>query len=642
MVENIRILDKKTINQIAAGEVVERPASVVKELLENSIDAKSTKIIIEIESAGRKLIRVTDNGSGIPTDDMCIAFEKHSTSKISTINDVYKLSTMGFRGEALASIAAVARVECTSCFGENLTGRKIVIEGGELKSNIEVGCAKGTTLKIKDLFFNTPARNKYLKSDQTELTHIIDAVTRLAICHHNINFKLIHNHNELLNFPGTKNHINNLVNIYGKELVRNLVPIVKPTQQDYEITNKNDFKIKISGFIGKPSITRSDRNFQSIFVNGRYVECQLVTEAIKQAYHTLVMKHRHPIVILFIEVDPGKVDVNISPTKLQIRFETEDLVYNELLQTVQGTLRSYDLIPEVKITQKPKTVSLKAITTLGIGKPGIATNIPVPSASGTKINIDSRPDAELDREKRSRPNRFLNQSIFQQDKSWIKNKELMNEDTKSPTGEQSANEFISSSIDSNLPGINPIGQILDTYILAQAEDNLLIIDQHAASERIMYERIKNRYETLNMSTQELLEPIELELAPRELGLLRTNIDMLSELHFAIDEMGENRFYVKGIPIILGRIQSPEVIHDIINDLLLATKDPEHDQIKDKMMQIMACKAAIKAGKPMNIPEINQLLRDLYDINNPYTCAHGRPTIISVTENQLRKLFKRIV
>jgi DNA mismatch repair protein MutL len=656
-------LDKKTINQIAAGEVVERPASVVKELVENAIDANSKKIIIELQSAGKKLIRVTDDGDGIHPDEMKIAFEKHSTSKISKINDIYNLITLGFRGEALASIAAVAMIECISCDGKNLPGRKLVLEGGKVKSFTEIGSAKGTTIKIKELFYNIPARLKYLKSDQTELAHIIDAVTHLALYHNMIGFKLIHNSHEFLNFPAAKLQINNLINIYGKEMVRELLPLqtieepetnpVKPELQDMinapvsKTSNRAIEGIKLSGFIGKPSITRSDRGYQTVFVNGRYVECKVFSDAIKEAYRTLVMKNRHPIVILFIEADPGMFDVNISPTKTLVRFENESKLYNKLYKSIHGTLKSHDLIPEATLPNKPQTVTLKAITTLGVGKPGYLPPTIITDSQKTKQNVMGK-DTSFD------SIRTAHQSIL---KPGYEHKlehysEFGSPSTdnlragKEPYKEPNQNYRISGhpmpGMGSTLKFIQPVGQVMDTYIIAQAGEAMFIIDQHAASERIMYEKIKNRYNNSNMSTQELLSPVELELAPKELGLLKSNLNILKKLNFEIAELGDNNFYVKGIPIILGRLQDRELIHDIINDLISITTEKQHDIIKDKMMQIMACKAAIKAGKSMTIPEIQQLLNELYSIENPYTCAHGRPTIISLSDTQLRKLFKRIV
>jgi len=616
MTNKIKILDKKTINQIAAGEVIERPASVVKELLENSIDANSTTITIELEHAGRKLIRVTDNGDGISPEDLKLAFEKHSTSKISSINDVYELTSLGFRGEALASIAAVAWVECVSYDGFELTGRRIVLESGVVKSVTEVGCAKGTSVKVKGLFHNLPVRYKYLKSDQTELAHIVDVVTHLAIPNHKISFKVIHNGEEILNLPRTRNQIDYLVNIYGKEIVRNLIPISSEDYADtnrYEVTAKDkhpeEIKFKIEGYIGKPAITRSDKSFQPVYVNGRYVETQVIHNAIKDAYHTLVMRNRYPVVILFLGINPKKVDVNIHPTKLQVRFESEEGVYNEVIKTIKTTLKSHDLIPEAaeaKAKPKPQTVSLKAITTLGLGQPGYHSQLSMPGV------------------KPKQPRVGYGNSIYT---------------TQSILSTES-HEHAKGKI--HMPVIQPLGQILNTYIIARAMDGMLIIDQHAAHERIMYEKIKQRYSDLSMSTQELLNPTALELTPKELGFLRTNIDMLRELSFVIDEMGNNNYFVKGIPIILGKLQDPEFIHDIINDLIMVTKEKEPEIIKDKMIQIMACKAAIKAGKPLTIPEINQLLRELYSIEHPYTCAHGRPTIISMSETQLKKMFKRIV
>lgn len=614
---------------------------MVKELLENSIDANSKRIVIELESAGCKLIRVTDDGSGIPPDEIKMAFEKHSTSKISQINDIYNLSTLGFRGEALASIAAVALIECMSCFGKHTIGRKVVLDGGSVRSLTEVGSPKGTTIKVRDLFYNLPARYKYLKSDQTELAHIIDVVTHLAIYHYQIGFKLIHNGSELLNFPSTKNQINNLVNIYGKELVRNLIPFSSQEISKMDDSQNQETKtlkstqdpghphvlVKISGYIGKPSVTRADKSYQSIYVNTRYVESKVVSDAIKDAYRTLVMKNRYPFVILFISIDTSSIDVNISPTKLKIRFEDEQVIYNVVYRTIHDTLKTNDLIPEISTPQRPQSVSLKAITTFGIGRPGYYSSIPTSKLYDERREIQEKGEKDYEISLlKSRPK----QSI------------LISELEKTSWPEPSAEIPRNVEGKTTLPLIHPVGQVMDTYIVAQAGDSMLIIDQHAASERIMYEKIKQKYFNMTMAIQELLEPIELELSPRELGFLKTSLSTLEELQFIIDELGENKFYVKGIPIILGRLQDPEFIHDIINDLISLTQDKKPEIIKDKMIQIIACKAAIKAGKVMNIPEIQQLLSDLYSIDNPYTCAHGRPTIISMNETQLKKLFKRIV
>jgi DNA mismatch repair protein MutL len=657
----IKLLDKNTINKIAAGEVIERPASVVKELVENSIDANSTRIIIDLEQSGKKLIRITDNGDGIGYGELKIAFEKHSTSKITKIDDVYSLSSMGFRGEALASVAAVARVECRSSDGKAVTGQKIIIDGGVVKSEQEVGCPKGTTIKIKDLFYNVPVRQKYLKSDQTELAHIIDVITHLAIYYHNITFKLIHNENELLNLPATKNRIDNLVNIYGKELVRNLVPIKygplpmsehpnqtnQTDQADQNMSTKQNYtslNLSITGYLGKPSVTRNDTSYQSIYVNGRYIENRTINNAIKEGYRTLVMKHRFPVIILFISIKPESVDVNIHPTKLQVRFEDEEAIYNTMVKTIKNTLQHHDLITEAKITPKPHTVSLKAITTLGIGKPGHYTTRPhpseAPSVKSSHNNGQRRNEESI--------NYNLRQRVLNIDQSEYLSVQQQQQLNQLQLGRQQSPHLKhlkqpKQPIQHSPHGfIQPIGQISDTYIIAQSDDGMLIIDQHAAHERIMYERIKKRYSASTMATQTLLEPVALELSLKEQELLKNNLKMLRELSFTIDELGQNSYYVKSIPIILGRMQEPELIHDIINDLISITKEKESDIIKDKMIQVMACKSAIKAGRPMNIPEIQQLLSELYTLNNPYTCAHGRPTIISMNEIQLKKLFKRIV
>lgn len=598
----IIVLDKTTVNQIAAGEVIERPASVVKELVENSIDAGSTQLTIEVKDGGRKLIRVTDNGAGMRRAEVGVAFEKHSTSKIAKIEDLDTLTSLGFRGEALASIAAVSKVECITKPHGAEVGTIIRIEGGKLIHVKDIGCAEGTTIKVMELFYNIPARLKYLKREQTELAHISDIITRQVLIHTDIHFKLIHNDNELINAPITANELENIVNIYGKNVARELLPI----------ETSSGTELKLNGYISKPSVTRGDISQISVFVNRRYVKNRLITQVIKNAYRNLIPKHRYPIVVLELELDPSKLDVNIHPTKRQVRFQDEYKVRGALFNALESTLRRHNLIGEMAVVNVLKPP----------GAPQPHSKLPV--------HLPPKPPVEL------QPQRIPIPGPHQTSLEASPHMKSLDTELERARPE----DLAKSAPPSTLPAMLPAAQIHNKYIIAQTDEGLVIIDQHAAAERIMFERIQAGYQASEMQSQKLLTPIPLELTPKEINTLESHQDTLKAMGFEVEPFGKNTYYIRAVPVVLGRLENQAAIHDIIEDLISLGTVKDESTLKEQIIQIMACKAAIKTGEALSIPEMTTLIQELYNLENPYSCAHGRPTIIALTDKQLEKMFHR--
>lgn len=578
----IRILDEVTVTKIAAGEVIERPSSVVKELVENSIDAGADRITIEVKDGGKRYIRVTDNGMGMDREDACLSFERHSTSKIEDIEDLQKIRSLGFRGEALASIASVSKVEMTTRLRGSEIGTRVIIEGGEIKSVKETGCPEGTTVIVKELFYNTPARKKYLRSRRTELAHITETVTRYAIIWHDISFKLIHNDSEVLNAPATSNFLENIVNIYGKEIAKELI----------ELDFKSD-EIKVSGYIANPTVTKSDTSYQSIFVNRRWVTSSLISRAVKDGFGRLLMKSRFPIAILNIHIRQDRIDVNVHPTKSQVKFSNEFDVYNSVAKAVENALKREMIIPEFKARE----------------------------LKGRRVIKERAPLAEIE------VLRKVEESSI--DEFIGKEKDVVRE---------SAPEYKARE---RLPEMAIIGQILNTYIICQSGFNILIIDQHAAHEKILFERFSKAM-PMQTHTQELLTPITLELLPKECGVLNENLMLLKELGFIIEPFGRNTFQVRGVPSILEGLESKESIQNIVKDLTEIGQTRIKGELREKVISSIACHSAFKAGKALSRNEIELLIKELRDLDDPYTCPHGRPTIISITQRELEKKFKRVV
>lgn len=583
----IRILDEALISKIAAGEVIERPASVVKELLDNSIDAKANDIKIEIEGAGIKKIVVSDNGTGMNYDDASLAFEKHATSKLQTLENLDNILTLGFRGEALYSIAAVAKVKLITKNRNEIAGTQIITSASNIDLISEIGCNVGTTVQITDLFYNTPARRKFLKSMRTELAHIVDVVTKYALIHSNISFSLINDGKNILNVPATDNMLNNIIHIYGTEVARSLIPI-----------NLENKLIKISGYISKPEFTRSGSELQSFYINSRSILSTAIKNAVRLGYYTLIPKGRQPAAFLNITVTPSQVDVNIHPRKTEVRLNYEKEIMNFITSAVDTTLKSINLTPEIQPSKLPKQhvlyenkIEEKMIDYIA------ESQVPYhPPAKDTSRRLDTS--------KR------------------LQNKNINLSEIKTSFGKNN---------------IKVIGQFADLYIIASFENKLLLVDQHAAHERIMYERILDKKK---MGWQELLNPVTLELNPKEKVILEDFIPYLEQAGFSISEFGNDSYVVTTIPTIFGKMEDPKIVYDIISDLISVGRINDETQIYQHVFSTMACRAAIKAGAIFDNTQILELLSQLKKCQNPYTCPHGRPTMISFTKDELDKMFKR--
>lgn len=574
----INILDEATINKIAAGEVIERPASVVKELIENSIDAGATDIKVEVEGNGIQAIRVTDNGHGMSRDDASIAFQKHATSKISNARDIENVRTLGFRGEALSSITAVARVEIITKQKDDMAGTRIVVHGGEVMSVGETGAATGTSVKVEDLFYNTPARKKFLKKGRTELAHIVDVVTKNALGHNHISFTLTHEGRELFRFPASGELFDTIVHIYGPEIARELIPIV--------------FKsglIDIKGYISKPGITRSNKDHQVFFIGERLVSSRAIANAVMLGYYTMLPKGRYPMAILKISLEPGEIDINVHPAKKHIRLSHELAVIDEVAEGVRKAIESHEPVPK---TQKTTQTALYA-GSLPV-KPVIRED-----RSGFKIPV-------LDTERRLK---HTGRMLFDADRK----KEFRYD-------------------------IQLLGQIDNVYIIAVSGDGLVIIDQHAAHERVLYEQV---LESGRTASQELITPVNLELDSKERVLMKDYIPYLEQFGFSVSEFGPDSFAVTSIPNVLGRLEDTSVVHDIISDVLSEGRKRDETGIFEHISKSTACRGAIKAGAALTFEQMENLVDQLNNSKNPHTCPHGRPTIIEYDREDLDKLFKRI-
>ncbi len=591
MAGKIIVLDEKVISQIAAGEVIERPASVVKELVENSIDAEASQISLEVEDGGKKSIKVLDNGIGMSREDVENAFLRHSTSKITTLRDLESITSLGFRGEALASIAAVGKVTLLTKqrnAGEEV-GTEILVEGSKIRHVKEIGCNEGTTVIVNDLFYNTPARRKYLKTTRAELAKITDIVTRQALIHPEIFFKLVHNGSEILNTPRASTLLENIIHIYGKDVAREMLPV------DY-----SDFDLKIKGFISKPAVTRKSTSHMSIFVNKRYITSKLLISAIKEGYHNLIMKNRYPLAIISMDLHPRKMDVNVHPTKLEIRFEDEKRVYDSILTAIENALQTKSLIPEFGEGKLETPDIEKYQSTQVADSDALREVVPI---------IEARRQVDID--------------------------EFQTGQKVEVLAERPIDEVTTS-----LPSMSLVGQILNTYIVAQSGENILIIDQHAAHERVLFERLMKIDLDGKKERQELLSPLTIELNPKQKSFVNENAEVFNNLGFRIEHFGGNTFQIRSVPVVLEDTDNTKAIYDIIDELISVGKTKHGEELMEKAMAIVACHGAIRGGDELSIAEIKDLVESLYSTKNAYSCPHGRPSILSMSKDELEKRFKR--
>ncbi|HEX7056402.1 MAG TPA: DNA mismatch repair endonuclease MutL [Bacilli bacterium] len=625
----IRVLDEHIANQIAAGEVVERPASVVKELVENAIDAESTTIDVAVEEGGIQLIRVTDNGTGIAADDCETAFLRHATSKIASGADLFRIKSLGFRGEALPSIAAVAKVECTSSARTDGLGKKIVIDGGVVKMCADAAHPRGTDIKVSDLFFNTPARLKYLHTVQTELSHISDFLYRIALAHPEIAFSFTHNGNKLLATNGNGDLLQVIAAIYGTDTARKMIRVEAETA---------DFSL--AGFVAKPEASRANRNGMTIAVNGRTVRHYLLTQAIMDSYHTLLPLHRFPIAVLHVRMEPSLLDVNVHPNKLEVRFSKEQELLGAIRQATAAALKRTTLIPSavqngpLKTYMQEQLVIESAPRQAGSGRPQQAT------ASGRTVQ-EVQPELAPQQAKRPTNNRYAYPSE-------AASAAKPPQDRTAPTVQETA-AFLQAAAPTQtsggmpaIPHLHVIGQMRGTYILAQNEDGLYLIDQHAAHERINYERFYELFANPQEASQTLALPLTLEFSPTEMNVLLAKLAVFAQAGVFLEHFGGNTLLVRALPHWIPAGREKEIVEEMAEWVLAEKQEIDIGKLREKSAILCACKASIKANDALTVPEIEALIDRLRACRNPYTCPHGRPVVVSISNYELEKMFKRVM
>lgn len=625
-------LDDMLSNKIAAGEVVERPASVVKELVENAIDAHSTVIEIDVEEAGLQSIRVVDNGDGIEEEDVLTAFERHATSKIKDENDLFRIRTLGFRGEALPSIASVSYLEITTGTGEGAATRA-VLEGGKVVRKEKTSARKGTEVIVSNLFYNTPARLKYMKTIHTELGNITDTVNRLALAHPDVSIQLRHNGRVLLETNGNGDARQVLAAIYGLNTAKKMIPI-----------SARSIDFEIEGWISLPELTRASRNYISTIINGRYVKNYPLVKAIQEGYHTLLPIGRYPIALVMIQMDPLLVDVNVHPSKLEVRLSKEQELNELMMKTIQEAFRSKRLIPLENAApkwKKEKTVqqSFELDHLPKQTEPIIHTAVP----------IHRPPEPTNTYEKHQEEERHLPEDMLEQEQSELKSSpnfvreyDVQESETVVEAVDDSSLETTESSQrQSRIPPLYPIGQMHGTYILAQNELGLYIIDQHAAQERIKYEFFREKVGQVENELQEMLVPLTLEFSADEYVKILEYKDELEKVGVFLEPFGIHSFIVRAHPQWFPKGEEQEIIEDILQQLI-TMKTVDIKKLREEAAIMMSCKRSIKANHHLRQDEIQALLDDLRKASNPFTCPHGRPVIIHFSAYELEKMFKRVM
>lgn len=603
----IQVLDQHTIDKIAAGEVVERPASVVKELIENAIDSMANAITVEIKDGGISLIRITDNGCGIAAGEVETAFLRHATSKIRTIEDLLTTSSLGFRGEALSSIASVAQVEVITKPADALTGIRYRIEGGKEQSKEEIGCPDGTTFLIRNLFYNTPARRKFLKTAMTEAGYVVELVEEMALSRPDISFKLVVNGQNKLTTSGNGSRKDIIYHIYGRDISANLLPI--DAKQD---------GLHVEGYVAKPYVSRGNRGFEHYFVNGRYIKNPVITKAIEEAYKTFVMIHKFPFVVLDLTVDAKLLDVNVHPRKMEMRYEKSEELYRFLFDEIRAVLLQSERIPEIHETAPQPKPQAPSRTETG----------PEPFETRRKSQIQ---------------NQTIPLSIGEDTHDHLRIS-AVREPVNPPADEAGSQQmsFLSSGFmtEEARPRHRLIGQLFRTYWLIEYEENLFIMDQHAAHEKVMFEKLMEQYQTRNIYAQELNPPLIISVTPRQIELLQDYQALFSELGFRLESFGGKEYMLRAVPLETYGLAAQDIFVDLIDSLAEDGNSPDIDRFIYRVAS-MSCKAAVKGGMELSMREAQALLDQLMQLENPYNCPHGRPTIITMSKAELERKFQRI-
>lgn len=702
----IQLLDQNTINKIAAGEVIERPSSVVKELVENAIDAGAMAITVEIKEGGISFIRVTDNGSGINKNEIDIAFKRHATSKIKSIEDLITVSSLGFRGEALASISAVSQVELITKTKDSITGTRYISEGGQKMSNEDIGAPDGTTFIVRNLFFNTPVRRKFLKSAATEAGYINSLMQYLALSHPDISFRFINNNQNKLHTSGNMKLKDIIYNVYGRDITANL----------YEV-NSSANNIKIEGYIGKPFVNRGNRTYENYYINGRYIKSGIINRAIEAGYKGFIMPHNYPFTVLYFTINPKIIDVNVHPTKMELRFSDNEYVYNFVYDTILSTLKGKELVAKVEADgqvmqhirkdmldegekdKKPENIpnvnndgqqniesavqsdtvknienvkndssvqtTVNKIVDAGMseGQPAGSDNDKVvrnidnvignkaeicPSSSAVTLVPESTYKEQ--QENRNEVQTTLTPATKTRlpEPFEVKRSEAMvKDDEKKYQAEVKAKpEQMSMFKDKLLDEDNKnnyriIGQLFDTYWLIEFEDRFYMMDQHAAHEKVLYERMMKKIKEHHIDTQMIMPPIILTLNMNEEEVLKRNMPVFTKMGYEIEEFGGNEYKVTGIPAGFPKLDYRQMLMDLIDGLMREGRMSDMDILTEKVAS-MSCKAAIKGNNKISYEQAKELMNELMKADNPYNCPHGRPTLIVMSKYDIEKKFKRIV
>ncbi len=688
----IVVLDEQTIDKIAAGEVIERPSSIVKELVENAIDAGATAVTVEIKEGGISFIRITDNGSGIEAEQIPTAFLRHATSKIRTAEDLLDVTSLGFRGEALSSIAAVCQVELISKTPESLTGVRYLIEGGKEKNMEEIGAPSGTTFLVRNIFYNTPARKKFLKTPQTETGYISELMERMALSHPEVSFKFIAGSQVKLHTSGNHRLKDIIYNIYGRDITNNLLEVEKTFENG----------MKITGFIGKPVISRGNRNFENYFVNGRYIKSKIISKAIEDAYQSFMMKHKYPFTVLHFQIDTEMLDINVHPTKMELRFAENEKLYQDVYNTILNTLSHKEMIVQVSVgkeekeerplkkkenlpepfeksrlssiqqskeklnllahqTSAPVTKKLSEEDSRGIREVTSSYMVPawqppkreLPEVVMPEKQVSVTLNADVFTGQATNDLKQITASVTQEKKPEPQTAPPIQPEAPASPFAQKMEELAGSSVKesdffseklldrNNVKEHRIIGQLFDTYWLIEFRDNLFIIDQHAAHEKVLYEKTMRSMDKREYTSQILNPPVILTLSIQEAETLQKHMQYFQEIGFEIEEFGGKEYALRAVPDNLFGIAKDDLFIEMLDALDSQPASASVDIIKDRVAT-MSCKAAVKGNHRLSVSEVHALIDELMTLENPYHCPHGRPTIISMSKYEIEKKFKRIV
>ncbi len=639
---NVRLLDAETINQIAAGEVIDRPSSIVKELVENAIDAGSTAVTVEIRGGGIQLLRVTDNGCGIDREDVQPAFLRHATSKIKNADDLLHIVSLGFRGEALSSISAVSHVELLTKRQEDMLGTRYVVNGGVEDGISDVGCPNGTTFLVRDVFYNVPARRKFLKSAMTEAGYITELMYRLAVSHPEISFSFINQGRTALYTSGNGNLRDAVYSVYGREIARNLLPVEKQCEG-----------FSVSGYIGKPIAARGNRDNENYFLNGRYIRSRIINKAIEEAYKSHIMQHKFPFTCLMFSFEPDKIDINVHPSKMEVRIEQQELVYEQLYQVISDTLRQAVLIPDVSLNEKeektaavlPKPPEVYMTKSRQEYRQNVAKEILAeasPYLTGNQETLPLWSGRKQPEEQRSEDGASPSESAVSK---------LSESEREEPKGSAADADTVSGEASPKLqPDIVPasampeyriIGQVFGTYWMLEVENQLYMIDQHAAHEKIIFERMVKACKNKQVMSQQICPPAIVSLSLREEETYLRYQERFEALGFEIEPFGGHEYRISAVPVDLYRLAEGELFCSLLDQLVEAPVYGPADVILEKIAS-MSCKAAIKGNTRISELEARHLVEELMTLDNPFQCPHGRPVIITMSKYEMEKRFKRII